>query len=364
MDHVIIITYMKTRLITYPDREIWDDFVSGSPTSPILQSFEWGEFKAKFGWKPIRIAVEDKGKIIAGISILKRQIPFAGCSIFYAPRGPIVDFSDRKLLECLLSAVEDEADEQRSVSLKIDPGIPEGQEQVLDTLMSLGFVKAPKQVQPRATFQLDLTLSLDEILKSFEEKTRYNVRLAQKKGVVVQEDSGEKGIKLFYEMYARTAQRDKFLIHPLKYYRALEEELFKRGMGKVFIAYFEGKPIASVVVFCFGSKVWYMYGASFSEHRNVMPNHLLHWHVIEWAKGRKFKTYDLWGVPANPSEEHPLWGVYRFKKGFNGKLVKYIGAYDFPYSPLFYNIFEYGVIWWQRLRSLLTKGKIEDSLSE
>jgi lipid II:glycine glycyltransferase (peptidoglycan interpeptide bridge formation enzyme) len=355
---------MKKRLITYPDREIWNKFVADSPTSPVLQSFEWGEFKSKFGWKPIRIAIEDQGKIVAGISILKKQIPFSGFSMFYAPRGPIVDFSNRELFECLLAAVEDEADEQRAAYLKIDPAVPEAQAVVLDNLMSLGFVKAPKQVQPRATFQLDLSRGLDEILKSFEEKTRYNVRLAEKKGVQVQENSSEKGIKLFYEMYEKTARRDKFLIHPLKYYLALKAELFERGMGKIFVAYYKGKPIASVVVFCFGSRVWYMYGASLAEHRNVMPNHLLHWQVIQWAKGRQFTTYDLWGIPANPSEGHPLWGVYRFKKGFNGQLVKYIGVYDFPYSPLFYNVFEFGVIWWQRLRSLLTKGRIEDPLSE
>ncbi len=355
---------MKARLITYPEREIWNNFVAQSSESPILQSFEWGELKSNFGWQPIRIAIEDQGKIIAGVSILKREIPYIRHSLFYAPRGPIVDLSNRELLEFLLAAVEKEAEKHRAISLKIDPDVSEEQQNVLDMLHTLGFVKALKQIQPRATIILDLNRDLNDILMSFEEKTRYNVRLAEKKGVVVREDSSERGINLFYGMYRETSHRDKFLIHPLKYYQRIRELLFGKGMGSTFIAYYNNKPIAAVIIFCFGSKVWYMYGASSSEYRNLMPNHLLHWQVIQWAKERNYKTYDLWGIPANPQEGHPLWGVYRFKKGFRGKIVRNIGAYDFPYSSLFYNVLEHGVKWWQNIRSLVSKGKIEDSLGE
>ncbi|MFC1510912.1 lipid II:glycine glycyltransferase FemX, partial [Candidatus Margulisiibacteriota bacterium] len=223
---------------------------------------------------------------------------------------------------------------------------------------------SPKQVQPRATFLVDLTPEADDILKSFEEKTRYNIRLAMKKDVTVEEEVDKKGIETFYKLYIQTAQRDNFLIHPPEYYQAIRELLFEKGLGTNFVAYYEGQPIAAVIVFCFGSKVWYMYGASSSEHRKLMPNHLLHWRVIKWAKRMNFKTYDLWGIPARPKEGHPLWGVYRFKKGFRGKMVMNVGAYDFPYSPLYYRLFEHGVIWAKNLRSLLTKGKIEDSLGE
>lgn len=355
---------MKIRHITFPDKERWNNFVAGSPESPVLQTFEWGELKSRFGWQPIRIAVEDGGRLIAGISILKRQIPYIRHSLFYAPRGPVVDFSNRELLECLLEAVEKEAEEHRAISLKIDPDLDESREEAVANLLKLGFIRALKQVQPRATLLLDLDREPNDILMSFEEKTRYNVRLAQKKGVIVKEDPSEKGIGIFYDMYKQTAQRDRFLVHPLRYYQAVRELLFEKGMGSNFIAYYRDKPVASVVIFCVGSKVWYMYGASSSEYRNVMPNHLLHWQVIQWAKERKYKTYDLWGIPVDPREEHPLWGVYRFKKGFAGRSVKYIGAYDFPYSPLFYNLFEYGVLGWKNLRSLLTKGRIEDSLGE
>jgi lipid II:glycine glycyltransferase (peptidoglycan interpeptide bridge formation enzyme) len=355
---------MNSKIITYPERERWNDFVANSPNSSILQSYEWGELKSYFGWKPIRIVLEEEGKILAGISILKREIPFIMHSLFYAPRGPIIDFSNKDLLHNLMDIIEKEADRNHAVSLKIDPEVSEENRDAVASLTSLGFEKALKQVQPRATCILDLDRELDDILMSFEEKTRYNIRLAEKKGVTAKEDASEKGINIFHELYRATAVRDKFLVHPLRYYQRIREVLFNAGLGTNFVAYYEGKPVAAVIIFAFGRKIWYMYGASASESRNVMPNHLLHWEVIKWAKGKGYREYDLWGVPVNPKEDHPLFGVYRFKKGFRGRLVKYIGAYDFPYSPLLYYPFEHGVVWWQNLRSLIIKGKIEDSLSE
>lgn len=355
---------MEAKIISYLERDLWNEFVASSPYGSILQSYEWGEFKSHFGWQPVRLALKENGKIVAGISILRRIIPWTGHCLFYAPRGPVVDFSNKDLLHRLLELVEREADRNHALSLKIDPEILEEDMTSLSNLKSLGFEKALKQIQPRATFILDLDRDLDELLMSFEEKTRYNVRLAEKKGVRVEEDVSDKGIKLFYNLYVETAKRDKFLIHPLIYYQRIQEVLFPAGFGSNFLAYYQDKPIAAIIVFTFGKRVWYMYGASASEFRNVMPNHLLHWEVIKWAKRKGIKEYDLWGIPANPTEGHPLYGVYRFKKGFRGRLVKYIGAYDFPYSPLFYHIFEYSLLWWQNLRSLITKGKIEDSLSE
>ncbi|HVN67531.1 MAG TPA: peptidoglycan bridge formation glycyltransferase FemA/FemB family protein [Candidatus Sulfotelmatobacter sp.] len=355
---------MNSKIITYPERERWNDFVAGSPNSSILQSYEWGELKSYFGWQPVRIVLEQEGEIVAGISILKREVPVIKHSLFYAPRGPIVDLKNKELVGALLDVVEKEAERNHAVALKIDPEIAADSPRELANLNSLGFVKALKQVQPRATFILNLERGLEDILKSFEEKTRYNIRLAEKKGVTIREDASEKGIGTFYDLYKKTAARDNFLVHPLNYYRKIREVLFPAGLGTVFIAYYEDQPIGAVVIFTFGRTAYYLYGASASEQRNVMPNHLLHWEVIKWAKDRGIKEYDLWGIPVEPGEGHPLFGVYRFKKGFSGAFVKYIGAYDFPYSPLLYHLLEHGVVWWQNLRSLATKGKIEDSLSE
>jgi peptidoglycan pentaglycine glycine transferase (the first glycine) len=356
---------VKALIIAGEKRREWNDFVVSSPYASILQSYEWGEVKKAFGWQPIRIALEDpQGKITAGISILKREVPLIKHALFYAPRGPIVNFKDKDLLHILLEAVEREAEKNHAISLKIDPAIDEEDSQSGEVFKALGFEKALKEVQPRATFLLDLTPDLEQILMSFEEKTSYNVRLAVKKGVKIIEDASQNGIDHFYRIYQETAARDKFLIHPRIYYEKIRELVFAAGLGTTFIAYYEDKPIAAVMIFNFGDTAWYMYGASGAEYRNVMPNHLLHWEIIKWAKNKGLKTYDLWGIPAKIKPEHPLFGVYRFKKGFNGKPIKYIGALDFPYSPLFYHGFEYGIAFWQGLRNLIAKGKIEDSLGE
>lgn len=355
---------MQAKIITYPERDRWNDFVANSPYGSVLQSYEWGELKSHFGWQPLRLALEEDGRFRAGISILKREVPVIKHTLFYAPRGPVVDYHDKELLHQLQAVIEKEADRSHAISLKIDPEVPEDDRQAVANLTALGFDRALKQVQPRATFILNLERDLDQLLASFEEKTRYNIRLAEKKGVVVREEPDEHGIAHFHELYRVTAKRDNFLVHPEAYYQKIRQVLFPAGLGTNFIAYYEHKPIAAVIIFAFGKTIWYMYGASASEYRNVMPNHLLHWEVIKWAKERGCKAYDLWGIPAAPKEDHPLFGVYRFKKGFNGALVKYVGAYDFPYSPLFYQALEHGVVWWQNLRSLMTKGKIEDSLSE
>lgn len=345
------------------DRKRWDDFVADSPNSPILQSWEWGEVKSGANWEPLRVAVGEGGKIHAAIQILKRKLPYVGKSLFYAPRGPVLDLKDEAALDLLLSEVRKLAKKHKAVALKIDPELEEN-DPAFVMLKKRGFKPQKKQVQPRATIYLDLTRPLDDLLASFEEKTRYNIRLSAKKGVRVSGEPGIRGAELFYKIYQETARRDNFLIHPESYYRKISELMGKTGLAQVFVAYLGDEPIAAVYAFCFGSRVWYMYGASKSEHREVMPNHALHWEVIKWAKEKGYKTYDLWGIPADPKPGHPLWGVYRFKKGFKGRQVNLVGACDLVYDPLFYNLFNKGLVWYQNLRSLLTKGKISDSLGE
>ena len=352
---------MEAKVLTGEHRDIWNDFVSSSAHGSILQGWEWGEAKRGF-WQPIRLALFDGPRIVAGISILKRPLPL-GKSLFYAPRGPIVDINNKKLLDVLLLSVCLEARKHGAIALKIDPEIEESEE-VDRKLRSLGFIKKKKQVQPRTTFYLDIQKDVNELLVAFEEKTRYNIRLSEKKGVEVRDESSEAGVGKFYKIYRETAGRENFLIHPLSYYLKIKELMMDKDLARLFIAYHEGVPIAGVFIFCFGDKIWYMYGASANDGRNVMPNHALHWHIIKWAKERGYRTYDLWGIPSNPTEKHPLWGVYRFKKGFNGRLVKYIGVYDLPFQPVLYHLLDKGMTLWQNLRSLIKKGRIEDSLAE
>jgi len=343
------------KIIEAFQREQWNKFVLSSNGS-ILQSYEWGELKGVSGWQPIRIALFDNGRIVEGVSILKKPVPIPGKCVFYAPRSPIL--SDE-----LLSHVKTEAKKHGAVYFKIDPPVEESDE-VEKLLRKQGFTKKKKQVQPRSTFFLDLTKNLDELLRSFEEKTRYNIRLSERKGVKVKLDNSDKGVEEFCKLYHQTSSRDNFLIHPDKYYQNIKKLLIDKGLASIFLANYQGNPVAGVFMFIFGKKVWYMYGASSNEFRNVMPNHALHWEVIKWAKEKGCETYDLWGIPSKPTEKHPLWGVYRFKKGFKGKLVKYVGVFDLVFDKFDYFVVDQAMLVVKSFISLIKKGKISDSLGE
>ena len=344
--------------------DAWNNFVASTEESPIIQSAEWGELKRISGWKPIRIAIFEENKIVGGISILKRKIPFVGKSIFYAPRGPVLDFHNEEIFSLLISKIKEIAKLHNAIVLKVDPEILETDSKANKILKENNFIFVKKQIQPRATFFVDLAKNLDDLLASFESKTRYNIRLSARKGVKIEEVTSLEGVKIFYDIYLKTAKRDTFIIHNFEYYKKVVEIMADKKMVHIFIAYFQEKPIAGVYIFTFGQKVWYVYGCSSNEYRNVMPNHALHWEVIKWAKQNGYKTYDLWGIPANPYPKHPLYGVYRFKKGFNGELKKFVGMYDLVLQPFWYNLMNKGIKTYVAIRSLIKKGKISDSLGE
>ena len=330
------------------------------PENQILQSDEWGGVKAAFGWERVKLKLDDKSSVM----ILKRKLPLIKKCFFYVPRGPLIDFDIPAELKKFVKAVKIEAKKHGALFLRMDPEVAEEDKTAIDILRAEGFVKAKKEVQPRSTFILDLCPDLEKIKAGFESKFRYNIHVAEKHGITVKQGADEEAMEAFYEIYKETCSRQNFIIHPISYYIKIRSLIIDKGMGSVFTAYHEDMPVASVIIFNFGKRIWYMYGASLNSHRNMMPNNLLHWEVIKWAKDRGFKEYDLWGIPSNPKEGHPLWGVYRFKKGFNAKLHKFIGSYDLPFNVFFYRLFDKAIILYQNTVRLIKKGTISDSLSE
>lgn len=335
---------LKTRLIDESERERYNSFVSRSPKGHILQSYEWGEVKARTGWVPLRLVVENGRDIVASVSILERNVPALKRKIFYAPRGPVLDYGDTELFDFLLDKVRSLASQRRAFVLKIDPDIPSSNKEVVEYLSSRGFRAQMNNdfegIQPRYVFRLDITRDLEEIFSSMHSKTRYNVRLAMRKGVTVKDKCTKEDLRTFYEILKVTAQRDNFLIRSYGYFETLWECLVEKGLAKLFLAEYKGKAIAGTLAFIFGDKAWYIYGASSNEHRNVMPNYLLQWTMIEWAKENGCRIYDFRGVPGNLSPDNPLYGLYRFKKGFSGEYVEFIGEFDLPYSPFVYQAYQ------------------------
>ncbi|KAB2953831.1 peptidoglycan bridge formation glycyltransferase FemA/FemB family protein [Heliorestis acidaminivorans] len=338
---------MQAYELTIQDKEKFNRFMSTHPKGHVLQSWEWGDVKAKTGWQPHRLLVEDQGQAVAAASILKRRIPGLGKHIFYAPRGPVIDPAQPAAADHLLKAIEDLAKREDAIFLKIDPDIPDENEAWKKFLQSRHFRSLDKGegfegVQPRYVFRLDISDDLDKIFARFHSKTRYNIRLSERKGVTIEENCGRDMLPIFYDVLKVTATRDKFLIRSYEYFEQIWDSLVPAGQAKLFIARYEGKVIAGTLAFIMGDKAWYIYGASSNEHRNVMPNYLIQWKMICWAKSQGCTLYDFRGVPGHEVDEsHHLYGLVRFKKGFSGDHVGFIGEYDRVYQPFFYHFWNF-----------------------
>lgn len=359
---------MECREATTTDRQRFNDFVARFETGDLLQSWEWGELKAKTGWRPVRVIGERHGEIVAAASILKRFIPKTGRCIAYAPRGPVLDTRDTELVQDFAAFLRETAIRHKAILLKIDPPIPIEDNDSEANIRSAGFRPVISDgfggTQPKCVMQLDLDKTPEELLATFKPKWRYNIRLAEKKGVTVRLDCDRSDLREFYTILRETAERDRFLVRGLKYFEDMWDALAPSGHMRLALTYYEGKPIAGAVALVFGHKAWYAYGASSNEHRNVMPNHLMQWTLIQWAMEQGCKWYDFRGVsPRRPeqtttvgssedasgrgrpeatnseapvSEDNHLQGLNRFKEGFSPRFVEYIGEYDMVLSPGLY----------------------------
>lgn len=347
---------MELKLIGLDGKDEFNEFMARGPKGHILQSWEWGEVKRHTGWEPLRFLVYKEGKPVAGISVLKRRvpIPIAKKSIFYAPRGPVADFSDKAVLKFLFDGIKDYAKQHGAIMLKIDPDIEKPNDAAVRTLTSVGFIQKNRGtdfygVQPNFVFRLGIKQSMEDIFASFHEKTRYNIRLSKRKGVVAREGTRD-DLKSFYDILKETSARDRFLVRGFDYFETIWDELVEKGLAKLFMAEYDGRYIAGTLAFAFGYKTWYIYGASSNTDRKVMPNYALQWAMIEWAKERGCTMYDFRGVSGDTSPDNPLYGLYRFKKGFNGDLTEFIGEFDRPYSPFLYYLLERMIPAYRKLR--------------
>lgn len=332
----------RSRLIGPEERAAYNKFIAAAEKGHILQAYEWGEIKGKGEWQPLRLLIEDNsGMPQAALSVLQRSIPGSGKTIFYAPRGPVGDINNWELMDFLFAEARKLAIRQKAIMLKIDPDVPLKENRFASYLHSRGFRRVDsgqgfEGVQPRFVFRLDINASEEELFNNFHPKTRYNIRLAQKKGVVIREDLTRDVLPVFYDLLKETTERDRFLVRPYQYFEDLWDVLVPQGQLKLFMAYYQGEAIAGTLAFILGDKAWYIYGASSNRSRNVMPNYLLQWTMIRWAKANNCKMYDFRGVPGHLTEENPLYGLYRFKKGFNGEFTEFIGEYDLVFAPFWY----------------------------
>jgi len=330
------------RVFDQPEDQLaWDGLVAAAPHGHVLQSWAWGELKARFGWHVRRVAVGS-----AAAQVLFRSLPARLGSIAYVPKGPLADFKDEAAFKALVDAIRSLARQQRAICLKIEPNL-EDDPALTGRLRALGFRPSPQMVQPRRTILVDLGADRETLLGRMKQKTRYNVRLAARKGVTVH-PGDESDLPAFYHLLGTTSRRDNFGIHSQAYYEAVYRLFVPSDRGCLLLAEFEGQLLAGLVVLARGDTAIYMAGASSNEERQRMPTYLLQWEAMLWAKEQGCRTYDLWGVPDQDEaaleaeftqRSGGLWGVYRFKRGFGGRLVRTAGAWDLVYAPLRYRLY-------------------------
>jgi lipid II:glycine glycyltransferase (peptidoglycan interpeptide bridge formation enzyme) len=278
-----------------------------------------------------------------------------------------LNYDNINLVEQVLADVESYARRSRALFVKIDPDVPRhlgearpdqpleptGQA-VANLLDRRGWRLSPEQIQFRNTVLIDLTPAPDELLAAMKSKWRYNIRLAERQGVSIR-GGGPDNLAAFYQMYAETAARDGFLIRPEAYYREVWGSFLDSGQAELLLAMVDEEVVAGLMLFFCPQTAWYMYGASSGQHRQWMPNHALQWAAIGRAKARGCCRYDLWGAPDVFDESDRLWGVYRFKQGFGGQVVQWLGAYDFPINRSLYFAFSQAM---PRLRALLRRLRV------
>ncbi len=347
--------------------QIWNELIASLPLPHLLQTWEWAQVKAKYGWQPMPFVWQSgsSGQPSAAAMVLKRTISLGGfsakLSVLYIPKGPNLDWNDADLRQRVLDDLQVFAKQQGAIFVKIDPdvvlgtGVPgtkdavelSGGQETKAELERRGWLFSQDQIQFRNTVLVDLTPSENEILSRMKQKTRYNVRLAQKKGVTVRVGTAA-DFPLLYRMYAETSVRDGFLIRGEDYYQTVwrtfgQSSTINRQSSmpssEPLIAEVTGQPVAAVSIFYFAGQAIYLFGMSHDEHREKMPNYLLQWEAMRRAKSLGCKVYNLWGAPDKFVESDGLWGVFRFKEGLGGYVLRTIGAWDSPSRPMMYKLY-------------------------
>jgi peptidoglycan pentaglycine glycine transferase (the first glycine) len=355
-------------IVNINNKDRLNEFVASQPHSSFLQSFQWGVFQESAGSEIFRIGVEDEGTLVAAATLIKKRLGF-GRSYFYCPAGPVVknfqfpisnfqlnpksqNADTKQVLNEIIEGIYDIAKKENIIFLRLEPNFKIENYFKIENL-KLKIIKTI-DVQPPKSIMLDLSKSEDDLLKGMHQKTRYNIRLAEKKGVKISEGTKE-DFEIFWKLMEETKDRDEFRVHDKDHYYKMLYSWHKdvaddasnnfqtnpepgnqnlKLIIKLYLAEHGGRIIAGNIVAFYGDTVTYMHGASSNEFRNIMAPFALQWHCIKLAKGLGYKSYDLFGI-----DENKWPGVTRFKKGFGGNEIQYPGTIDMVINKLWYNIY-------------------------
>lgn len=325
-----------------PDNHQWDTFVRSHPRGHVLQLSAWGQLKSAYGWDARRVTLaRANGGIRAGAQLLFRRLPLGLGTMAYLPMGPLL--SDEVDSQALWQAVDASARSSSARLIKWEPGIYlEGETQ--PDFAALCFHESAQNIQPPRTILIDVSSDDDTIMGRMNQGTRRKIRQSYKKGVRfyhgVRED-----IDTFNTLMQTTGERNEFGVHEPGYYELAYDLFVPAGDATVILAEHESDPLAAIMVFALGDFAWYISGASSSHKRNLMASYGIQWEAIQWARARGCRYYDMWGIPDEDEgtleaqfqdRSDGLWGVYGFKRGWGGEVIRATGTWDKPYNRLVY----------------------------
>lgn len=315
------------RNVEISHKAAWDTLVDHP-----LQTWIWGEFRKAMGIDVERLGVFNGDTLIEAWQLTFHQIPYTPFTIGYFPKGPLPT-------EQMIMALKKLGKQKRALYIQLEPN-------VIDTDTStkldptLGLHPSHRPMFTKHTFTIDCTKSEEELLKSFHQKTRYNINLAKKRGVTIAEDNSDTAFDAYERLSDETTARQGFYAHNHTYHRTLWKMLHTVGVARIFTATYENTILAAWMLFVWNKHVYYPYGASSREHREVMAPTLLLWEIVRWAKKEGYSTFDLWGaLGPNPDPQDPWYGFHKFKQGYNPTLISFIGSYDLVVHPLGYSLF-------------------------
>lgn len=318
----------------------YEAFASAHPQSCFTQSVKWREVKNNWGYEVV-VSRGGDGKIVGGCAVLVQKVPLVGTSFLYAPRGPVCDLHDEAVLLDLKTGIDELARRHKAHLFKMDPDTLISDTRFMELAKGMGFEhfagpEGFETIQARFNYRLYIAgKTEEEVLASVTQKTRYNIRVAQKHGVEVK-IVGSEYLDDFVRIMQTTGERDGFNVRPRVYFERMLAALGENV--RLYMAFYEGQPISGAITTNYAGKTCYVYGASDNIYRNVMPNYLVQWEMIRWAVQTGCSVYDFQGVSGVLEEGSHMYGLYRFKKGFNGQLDELIGEFNYVYRPLAYKM--------------------------
>ena len=312
------------------EKEVWDGLVKRWENGHLFQSFAWGEFKKTQGWSVRRLALEG-----AALSILEKKTPLGGLKFWYLPRGPVLDYRKKELVNRVLEFLINFGRQNKVTAVKISPEVVlSGEtEWLLEFLKNKGFKETADYQLHRCTLRIDLTRDLKDVLAQFKKNTRWEIRKAEKDGVAIKTGENENDLKTFYSLYAEAMGRDRLAYRYFKNFW----QVFKPNL-LILIAFYQGRPVSAVLIPFFNQKCWYLFGGSSKKYPTRNSSQLLQWEAVKRAKERGAQVYDLQGIPCRDPQTPHEKGIVQFKEGFGGKRVELIGEFDYVFSPIWYAV--------------------------